>query len=181
MTLGDNHMPSRSAFLIGRSLLVAGLLLSTSACSWLGWGDDDDNAKAAPKPVSILMRQNTSGPVGTSNTAVQVVGPTVNAFLWRASLDTIGFLPLVSADPYTGVIITDWYSPPSTPGERFKINLYVLDSTLRADGVRVTVFRQVDQNGQWRDATVAAETNSQLEDTVLTRARQLRIQQAPPK
>jgi hypothetical protein len=114
----------------------------------------------------------------------------VNSFLWRASLDTLAFMPIVSADPFGGVILTDWYSPPETPNERFKVNLYILDRQLRADGVRVSVFRQqrgnagggtsastAAQGGDWRDAGVSTETASRLEDTILTRARQLRIAQ----
>jgi hypothetical protein len=66
----------------------------------------------------------------------------VNAFLWRASLDTINFIPLVSADPFGGVIITDWYTPAETPNERMKVQITILDRDLRADGVRVSVFKQ---------------------------------------
>ena len=60
-------------------------------------------------------------------------GVGVNSLLWRASLDTISFMPLVSADPFGGVIITDWYTPPQTPDERFKVNIYILGRALRAD------------------------------------------------
>lgn len=101
----------------------------------------------------------------------------VNGFLWRASLDTLSFMPIVSADPFGGVILTDWYSPPETPNERFKVNLYILDKQLRADGVRVSVFRQNRVGNDWRDSAVTADTSSTLEDAVLTRARQLRIAQ----
>jgi hypothetical protein len=99
----------------------------------------------------------------------------VNDLLWRASLDTVSFMPLISADPFGGVVITDWYSPPQTPDERFKINIYILGRALRADGIRATVFRQQNQNGQWIDAPVALNTNTGLENAILTRARQLRI------
>ena len=100
----------------------------------------------------------------------------VNSFLWRASLDTISFMPLASADPFGGVIITDWYSPPETQAERFKITVYILGRDLRADGVRAAVFRQNrDATGNWVDARVEQKTGIDLEDTILTRARQLRI------
>src|SRR5262245_27724856 len=69
----------------------------------------------------------------------------VNSYLWRASLDTIQFMPLASADPFGGVIITDWYSPPESPEERFKINVYILDRRLISDGVRAAVFKQRHQ------------------------------------
>lgn len=100
----------------------------------------------------------------------------VNSYLWRASLDTLSFMPLSSADPFGGVIITDWYAPPQTPAERFKLTVYILDRQLRADGIKVAVFRQVRDSGAgWVDAEVSAATASGLENAILTRARQLRI------
>ena len=103
-------------------------------------------------------------------------GIAVNGYLWRASLDTMSFMPLNSADPFGGVIITDWYVPPEQPAERFKVQIYILDRQLRADGLRVSVFRQVrDTVGNWTDAPIRPETAAQLENAILTRARQLRI------
>ena len=104
----------------------------------------------------------------------------VNNFLWRATLDTLSFMPLASADPFGGVIITDWYAPPESPNERFKMNVYILGRELRADGVRVAVFRQNRAAaGQaadgWVDAQVSEQTAANLENEILTRARQLRF------
>ena len=99
----------------------------------------------------------------------------VNVFLWRASLDTVSFMPVNSADVFGGVILTDWHSSAEAPNERFKLNVYILGRTLRADGLRVAVFRQIfTRNGQWTDATVPVETKTKIEDSILTRARQLR-------
>jgi hypothetical protein len=99
----------------------------------------------------------------------------VNSFLWRASLDTISFMPVSSADPFGGVIITDWYSAGQAPNERFKLNVYILGRALRADGVRVAVFRQVlNAQGGWRDMAIGDTTATKIEDSILTRARQLR-------
>jgi hypothetical protein len=100
----------------------------------------------------------------------------VNAFLWRGALDTIGFMPLASADPFGGVIITDWYIPPGTSGERFKATIYILSRDLRSDGVRVNIYRQVMENGQWVDASVADSTVGDIENKVLARARHMREQ-----
>ena len=105
-------------------------------------------------------------------------GMTVNAFLWRATLDTLSFMPLSSADPFGGVIITDWYSPPQAEGERFKATAYVIGRQLRSDGVRVQVFRQVSRGNQWVDAPASNATNAEMEDRVLARARELRSQSA---
>jgi hypothetical protein len=100
----------------------------------------------------------------------------VNSFLWRASLDTLGFMPIASADPFGGTILTDWYQMPETPNERFKLNVFILGRTLRADGVKVSVFKQVhDAGGQWTDVKVDPKMGSDLENAILTRARQLRI------
>jgi hypothetical protein len=102
----------------------------------------------------------------------------VNAYLWRGALDTLSFMPLSSADPFGGVIITDWYQPPSANGERFKATAYILGRQLRADAIRVTVFRQVQQGGQWVDAPVSPATTGEIENKVLARARELRAQSA---
>jgi hypothetical protein len=100
----------------------------------------------------------------------------VNAYLWRGALDTLSFMPLASADPFGGVIITDWYTPPAANGERFKATAYILGRELRSDGVRLSIFRQVLENGQWVDAPVSAVTVGDIENKVLSRARELREQ-----
>jgi len=131
-------------------------------------------------PPSVLGEGGLT--VGTTkpdqNADAPGTGIGVNSFLWRASLDTVAFMPLVSADPFGGVIITDWYSPPQSPSERFKVNIYILGRALRADGVRASVFRQQqDTSAGWIDAPVASNTATDLENAILTRARQMRIAQ----
>ena len=103
----------------------------------------------------------------------------VNAYLWRGALDTLSFMPLASADPFGGVIITDWYQPPGADAERFKTNTYILGRELRADGVRVSLFRQVQKGSQWVDAPVSQVTVGELENKILSRARSLRAQAQP--
>lgn len=101
----------------------------------------------------------------------------VNAFLWRATLDTLSFLPLTSADPFGGTVITDWYEDPKAPGERFKVNALILGNELRADGIKVKLFKQArSPSGQWTDRAVAPGLERDLEDAILTRARQLKVQ-----
>jgi hypothetical protein len=100
----------------------------------------------------------------------------VNGYLWRATLDTLSFMPLASADPYGGVIITDWYVNPEKPDERFKCTVYILDARLRADGLNVAVFKQnKDAGGNWIDSPSATQTETDIENAILTRARQLRL------
>ena len=98
----------------------------------------------------------------------------VNAFLWRATLDTLSFMPLSSADPFGGVIITDWHSPPGVANERFRATAYITGRQLRSDGVRVALFRQELRNGAWVDSPVSPGTAAEIEDQVLNRARELR-------
>lgn len=160
----------------GRTLLKATLFMvaavALSACSMFR-GDDgpqgqsraDDNRDRAG--VSIFGGGGGGGQQGAA------IG--VNSYLWRASLDTLAFMPLASADPYGGVIITDWYSDPTTPNERFKATVYILDTRLRADALNVSIFRQTQQNGAWVDATVDPETELQIENAILRSARQLRL------
>jgi hypothetical protein len=103
----------------------------------------------------------------------------VNAYLWRATLDTLSFMPLASADPFGGVVITDWYTPPGVQNERFRATALILGRQLRSDGVRVVVHRQEQaRGGNWVDAPVSASTATELEDQVLQRARELRSQSA---
>jgi hypothetical protein len=98
----------------------------------------------------------------------------VNSYLWRATLDTLSFMPLVQTDSNGGVVVTDWYVNPQTPAERIKVTVSILDQDLRADAVRVAALRQVAQGGQWIAAPVQAGTVQKLEDLILTRARDLR-------
>lgn len=104
----------------------------------------------------------------------------INSFLWRATLDTLSFMPLSSADPFGGVIITDWYSMPENPKDRFKMTVYILDRRLRADGIKVAVFKQTrDSSQRWLNAIVSGDTAVQLENAILTRARQIRLDTLP--
>ncbi len=98
----------------------------------------------------------------------------VNAYLWRATLDTLSFMPMVQTDSNGGVIVTDWYANPNSPNERMKLTVSILDQDLRADALRVAASRQVSQNGQWVDAPVQAATVQKLEEIILTKARDLR-------
>jgi len=109
-----------------------------------------------------------------TNANEQVIG--VNGYLWRATLDTLAFMPLASADPYGGVVNTEWYANPEKPDERFKCTVYILDTRLRADGLNVTVYKQVrDASGGWADAAASDQTAIDIENAILTRARQLRL------
>lgn len=165
----------------------AGLLAACSNTTYNGVENTTRTGQSMHSPeVGSPDRQTIFGPGGIEslfkgNNAPSQGGGAgigVNAFLWRAALDTFSFLPPFSADPMGGVLIYDWYTPPQTPDERFKVTVYILDTRLRTDAVKVSVFRQTKAaDGSWVEAKVDPKTNTELENAILTRARQLRIAQ----
>ena len=176
------------------SLLLGMLLLTglvgcggdTSAIKERDYGSGSTARQEAAQGLGGQNRENGTlfGPGGLLGSKAAKTndggsGVAVNAYLWRASLDTINFIPLVSADPFGGVIITDWYTPAESPNERMKVQITILDRELRADGVRVSVFKQQSspKAGGCIDAAVDPHTNTEIENAILTRARQLRIAQ----
>jgi len=116
--------------------------------------------------------RNRNLPTQLAPSKITTIG--VNSYLWRAAIDTVSFAPLLQADSAGGVIVTDWYSNPTSPTERVKLTVSILDQDLRADALRVAASRQVNRGGAWVDAPVAAATVQKLEDIILTRARDLR-------
>ncbi|MBW8882447.1 MAG: DUF3576 domain-containing protein, partial [Asticcacaulis sp.] len=165
----------RTAVLV---LAAVGLALTMSGCSTMG-KKNDATAYTTPDPaddkISLAHLFGGGNKEAKQNAYNEQAGIGVNAYLWRASLDTISFMPLTSADPWGGVIISDWYANPQKPDERFKATIYILDSRLRADALNVSVYKQVQQGGQWIDADVSQQTQLDIENAILTRARELRL------
>ncbi len=122
--------------------------------------------------VSGCAKNNARPKTDIAASQVNTIG--VNSYLWRASLDALSFMPLVQTDSAGGVIVTDWYANPQTPGERVKLTVSILDQDLRADALRVAGSRQVAQNGTWVDAPLRAATVQKMEGIILTKARDLR-------
>ncbi len=146
-------MPVRRVSTLARVALVVLSAASVTACLHVGGPRRATVAKGAP---------------------ASAIG--VNSYLWRATLDTLAFMPLQSADPYGGVVITDWYINPEKPNERFKATVYILDSRLRADGLNVSVFKEVSNGaGGWVTAPTSDQTSTDIENAILTKARQLRL------
>jgi len=173
---------SRTLSTGSRSLMAVAVLLVLTGCNFSIGGEPKYPVNRQPGQNVPVYEQEPgifgeTGLFGDPNKAEAEAGAGigVNNLLWRASLDTVSFMPLLSADPFGGVIITDWYTPPQAPDERFKVNVYILGRALRADGIRASVFRQQLQGSQWVDAPVALNTATELENAILTRARQLRI------
>jgi hypothetical protein len=134
-------------------------------------------ASVAMLMAAILPLAACHGGRKTANTdlaASKVTTIGVNAYLWRATLDTVNFMGLTQTDSNGGVVVTDWYANPQAPNERLKVTVSILDQDLRADALRVSAQRQVNQGGQWIAAPVQAATVQKLEDIILTKARDLR-------
>ncbi len=177
--------PKRLAYHSRRFVAAFAAALLLTACAGLkseaDYTDDLPGAKNRPDhtgkaPQSIFGPGGLALFGGDEQEPAAGVSIPVNSYLWRASLDTLSFMPLSSADPFGGVIITDWFTPPESANERFKMTVYILSRDLRADGLTVAVFRQVnDGQGNWVDDGVSADTASELENAILTRARELRI------
>jgi hypothetical protein len=134
-----------------RAALLGGAMLALAACG----------GNERPRTELAAAQLNTIG---------------VNAYLWRAALETVAFAPLLQADSAGGVIVTDWYANPTNPNERVKMTVTILDQDLRADALRVATSRQVNDGGNWVEAPVQAATVQKLEDIILTKARDLRRQ-----
>jgi hypothetical protein len=154
------------AFLPAARIATTGValacLLTLAAC-------DDPLGVEGARDSGKIVGQIEDNPGGVEN----VIG--VNAFLWRAALDTVSFMPLAAGDPFGGTIITDWYAPPATPSERFKITVYVLGREFHASSLTVALFRQVrDATGSWIDAPANSSAALNLENKILERAYQLR-------
>jgi len=159
-------------------IVVSGAIL-LSACEGMNISNDDEiktRREQKYRDMDKVFGDDAFTLGGDRNSSTRgEVGVGVNSFLWRASLDTISFIPLKSADPFGGVILTEWHTPSTTPNERIKVDILIIDRQLRADGIKVSVFRQKRQGTEWVDQPVDTRTATQLENVILTRARQLRI------
>lgn len=168
-------------------ILLAGFLaLGLSACSYLPDSKppadpDDKMAKNYEKTGGSVLGTQGWNPFADDKKDSSSAGVAVNAFLWRAALDTLSFMPMAQVDPFGGVIITEWHSLAESPNERYKINAYILDQELRATGIRVSVFKQKKlEKGNWEDTPVLDNMASRIEESILTRARQLKIAATAP-
>ena len=154
--------------------LFVSVTLAMAALASCGERSVQPEANRAPVSEGISINRLLSGELFQNN------GPTlnVNQHLWRASLDTLDFLPLVSTDPFGGVIATDWGSAAGVTGERFRATAVIDSDQLAVSSLRLALYRQVMTNGTWVDAAVSDATVRQIEDAILLRARQLRREAA---
>jgi len=169
------------AFAASVSLLIAG-------CS----SDRAESDMHAPKPAAAQTASSRPDEIDTESNIWTVLGMAkrrsqreqgpqtgdqVSPILWEAAHDALNFVKIASEDPLSGVIQTDWYSPPGKPTERLRINVFILARALRSDSVSVSVEReQRAPSGQWSTATIAKDAVAELETAVLLRARHIRAE-----
>jgi hypothetical protein len=157
---------------------IASAALMLAACS--SSSDEGPTVQAPPSPATQTASNGTTGGSvfdWTSSSSDERKGVAVNEYLWRASLETLRFAPMEQTDPFGGTIKTGWYTPPNTPNERLRIAVYILDSRLRAEALRVSVFKEAKKpTGEWADASVDPDTVTKLENIILNKARSLKIE-----
>jgi uncharacterized protein DUF3576 len=164
---------------------AASFSLAVAAC--------DTIQSSEPSPAAPNTQQASTGDTGEIDTEATIwtllgfakkeseryrgpqTGTTVSPILWQAALDTLDFVKLASEDPLAGSMVTDWYSPAGKPNERYKVSVFILARSLRSDALAVTVTRQARQgNGDWQETTIARQVETDLENAILNRARQLK-------
>lgn len=170
--------------------IIALFILSLTACSVLPKGEakypaenreehadqgklyDDHETIFGEGGFGSVLMGKTDGDTADADNVLNI-----NAFLWRASLETINFMPIAQTDPFGGVILTDWYSASATPNQRYKLNILITDKQLRASGVKVSMFKEerASETAKWESVTVAKEDTRKIEDAILARAREMRI------
>jgi Domain of unknown function (DUF3576) len=182
--------------------LAASLSLAITACGLepVGWSEQPNaantqQASTAEQPNAANTQQASTAEPSEMDTEASIwtilglakkegqqnpgpqTGSTVSPILYQAALDTLSFVKLVSEDPLAGSLVTDWYSPPNKPNERYKINVFILSRTLHSDSLAVTVTRQaLLGDGKWIETTIARKVETDLENAILQRAGQLKRQ-----
>ena len=121
------------------------------------------------KGLSLDMGENNQ----TQQTAA--VGIPINPYLWRASLESISFMPLSSADPFAGTIITEWYNDQSNSNERCKVNIFIKGVELKTNNLKASIFCQEKISNNWVDSKVDIEQNLSFENVILEKAKKLRL------
>jgi hypothetical protein len=118
---------------------------------------------------------NFFGNENNSQQSTVGVGLPVNPYLWRASIETISFMPLASTDPFAGTIITDWYTAENSFGERCKLNIFINGADMKTDNLKVSSFCQSLKNNQWVNSPSNSEDNIRLENAILNEAKKLKL------
>ena len=148
-------------------------------------GDDTAKGRQLQMEVAENKLQSGGGLFGKKGgldllnqdkkTASIGMGMPINPYLWKASLETINFMPLSSADPFAGLIITDWYSQNNT-NERCKINIFIKGVELKTSNLKVNSFCQtLSDTNNWISNETDIMTNAQIENAILNKAKKLKL------
>ena len=109
---------------------------------------------------------------------VATIGMPINPYLWRGSLEIIDFMPLLSANPFAGVIITDWYTDQNNKNQRCKLNIFIKGVAMTTNNLKVNSFCQtLSENNNWIDEKVDNNNNRQLENAILNEAKKIKLSQ----
>ena len=91
--------------------------------------------------------------------------------LWRASLDTLDFMPLISADYGGGILITDWYNENNNYRDYIKISIRFLTNEIRSDSLKIKVYtKNCESSGECTISLDNPEIRQKLVSTILTKA-----------
>ena len=102
--------------------------------------------------------------------------------MWRATLKTLNFLPLVSADYSAGLIVTDWYSEQKLGKEQIKIQVSFLSNDLKSESIVVSSFKRIcEPSGICTNSSVNESVNKEIKDSIITNARLLKIEETKNK
>ena len=154
-----------------RNLIIIATLLNLTACLS---GNTSPSKNDGPGSIITGRAEQVSAfQIDGQNTNDRGWLP-INALLWRASLDIASTIPLDDVDTFGGTIVSDWYQVDRTSDERIKMTVFVLDRELRSDGIRVVVYIQKRVNDVWQDSGTDIEMGRQIEELILTRAREIR-------
>ena len=163
-----------------------GEIIKRSGTTFSGGSQEQDRLALADAENRLRTGGGLLGKKGLSlgemnkseKTTTATIGLPINPYLWKGSLETIDFMPLASADPFAGIIITDWYAGQSTPNERCKINIFIKGYELKTDNLKVNSFCQSFSNGQWLDIKNNIDNDAKLENAILNKAKKIRLSQS---
>ena len=110
----------------------------------------------------------------TNNSNFKEPQLSINPYLWQASLDILSStMPLASVDSNSGIIISDWYNIKGKQNERIKISVLVNSQELRADGIKVSIFKQILRANSWSNANINPKIITNIERKILQKAGEL--------
>ena len=175
---------NHALFFMFRSILFSLIALSLTNCSGFQGASGDESYPKSREQRQLDSLGKITGEDGITfggnkKKSAATEGINVNGYLWRATLDNVYFMPVISADPFGGVVLTDWYKASNTTKERYKLNIYITGTELRSDAVRVAAFKQkLGKAGTWVDVDADPKIGKEIEDKILLRARELRYSSA---